>query len=195
MDGRSAWVLSLVLSACTVSDGRATGPATPLSGGPADNPGGGTGDAGDETGDGESTGGHGSSSTDDEGTTSGEAESGSQGEASGGDEIPAGHCDPLSLDACPEHEVCVFVQAYFRCFADASGPIGATGDSCQFENVCDPGLFCSLDVPCSDGVIGCCTPFCDLTAADPCTAGSCVPYFPDGSPFPWLEDLGYCDGV
>lgn len=100
-------------------------------------------------------------------------------------------CDPLAQN-CNEGEGCYPVEETFACAPDVSQEDGALGDPCEFINVCDPGLFCALpgDVPDAimpdcDGALGCCVPFCDPTAADPCPypgfeTAECVPWFGDG---------------
>jgi len=106
-------------------------------------------------------------------------------------------CDPLLQD-CDAGEGCYLVGDEFFCAPDASGAQGADGDPCEFINVCDPGGIC-LDPfaseGCDLGFAGCCTSFCDLTAAgDPCPAltEECVPIYEMGVAPPGLEDVGVC---
>jgi len=107
-------------------------------------------------------------------------------------------CHPLE-EPCPPDEVCVpgWGSELF-CVFDASGDAGAAGDPCEFVNACNPGLFCaSVDyVPDCEGNIGCCTPFCDLLAADPCPGAvpevECIPWFEEGQAPPGYETLGVC---
>jgi hypothetical protein len=95
-------------------------------------------------------------------------------------------CCPLEQD-CPEGQGCYAVSDSFSCAPDASGDQGAFGDSCEFINVCDPGMVC-LDssvvppgLPC-EGAAGCCTPFC--------VAGSswCSELDPTMDCMPWYEE-------
>lgn len=83
-------------------------------------------------------------------------------------------CDPILQD-CGEGEGCYPTGAEaFACVPDASDQAeggGAIGTSCEFLNACDPGSFCADGslIPGCEGT-GCCTPFCDLAAADGCDA-------------------------
>lgn len=81
------------------------------------------------------------------------------------------NCDPLAQD-CHESQGCYAVYQTFQCAPDASGDGGAAGTPCQYINVCDPGNHCAPpdQVPGCAGDEGCCTPFCDVDAADPCEA-------------------------
>lgn len=107
--------------------------------------------------------------------------------------LPA--CDPLLQD-CAAGDGCYLVGDDFVCAPDASGAQGVDGDDCAFINVCDPGLYCadSTSVEACFG-IGCCTPFCDLSApGDPCPAVTeeCVAVYPMGMAPLGLEDVGVC---
>jgi hypothetical protein len=81
-------------------------------------------------------------------------------------------CDPLAMD-CGEGQTCLpLFGDDFMCSLDLSGDGGAAGDPCEYFNGCDPGLVC-LDasyLPSCESA-GCCTPFCDVTDPDACTAG------------------------
>ncbi len=104
-------------------------------------------------------------------------------------------CDPLGSD-CQPGQVCVPQQDDFQCVPDASGPMGAAGDPCEFINVCDPGLGCfpaELTPGCLGGA-GCCTAYCNIgDAMPPCQDGQqCLPYYTPGSAPDGLEDLGVC---
>jgi hypothetical protein len=187
-------VLGVLLSSCSVGDDDPWQPAASVG------PQGESSGAGEdhETGDAASSGSTADSGSIDESSTA-ESDATGEGEStSDTDDEPGAACHPLLQD-CAADEVCIFVDEPLpQCAADASGRYGAAGEPCEFANVCDAGLFCAgaRSVACPDDVVGCCTPFCDLTAArSPCTAGSCVPYFPDGSPTPDLANLGYCDAV
>jgi len=152
------------------------------------------------TGEMESTSSSSSSTGDDTtGSSSGEASSSSTGV-----EYPPaagwGDCQTIPEEfACLPDEVCVpGWGSEFFCVFDASGDAGAAGDPCEFVNACNPGLFCaSVDyVPDCEGNIGCCTPFCDLLAADPCPGAvpevECIPWFEEGQAPPGYETLGVC---
>ncbi|MEM6991785.1 MAG: hypothetical protein AAF721_14860 [Myxococcota bacterium] len=102
-------------------------------------------------------------------------------------------CDPF-LQACPEGMGCFDVDfGAFVCWDVADVPI-ADLDECPGNTLCMPGSFCApaaLLADCSGS--RCCTPHCDLQAADPCPAVdaalSCVEY---GSPERDHSDLGVC---
>ncbi|MBC8067026.1 MAG: ribulose phosphate epimerase [Deltaproteobacteria bacterium] len=93
-------------------------------------------------------------------------------------------CDPVVQD-CRDDYGCYPQGEGFQCFADASGDSGAPGEPCEFPNVCDPGSACigAELVPECQGS-GCCSPFCDLAAADDCAASIpgtvCTPWFSGG---------------
>lgn len=83
--------------------------------------------------------------------------------------------------------------------------MGALGEPCEFINVCDPGLFCALASYVPDAVVhdcgggpGCCTPYCDAMAADPCPqpgyeAAECIPWFDEGEAPPCYSGVvGAC---
>ena len=106
-------------------------------------------------------------------------------------------CDPLLQD-CAEGEGCFGIQGGYVCAPDASGEMGTYGDPCEALNVCDPGLECSpaATVPGCTGSLGCCSPYCDTEAMDPCPgeAGGqeCVPAFAENDAPPGYEDVGVC---
>jgi hypothetical protein len=91
------------------------------------------------------------------------------------------NCDPLA-QSCAEGEACYPAVDSFSCVPDVSGRDGIAGDTCEFINVCDPGLFCAdaRHLPACDGA-SCCTPFCNLEEPDDCNAhlpGTvCTPWF------------------
>src|SRR5690606_20412294 len=97
-------------------------------------------------------------------------------------------CDPLVQD-CPMGWACYY-EMYtdeFSCAPDASGREGGIASSCEYVNVCDPGLACldASTVPgCPAGSWGCCTPYCAVVGPDPCPGllpgSTCVPLFEDG---------------
>jgi hypothetical protein len=112
-------------------------------------------------------------------------------------------CDPLEQD-CPGGQACVGIQDAWSCAPDASGDMGAYGDSCEFVNACDPGLAC-LDsstvppgLPC-EGAGGCCTEVCDITdpLGDQQCAGAaegqtCQAWYEEGEAPAILEHVGVC---
>ncbi len=110
-------------------------------------------------------------------------------------------CDPLLQD-CVDIAACLPAAGseFFTCIIDASGEAGASGDPCEFINACDPGLFCAgaESVPDCAGANGCCSEFCDITAADPnsfCMAGNgqeCIPWYADGDAPPGYDHVGAC---
>jgi len=110
-------------------------------------------------------------------------------------------CDPLEQN-CAEGDACYAIGDAFVCAPDASDPdLGNYLNPCEYINACKPGLGCfdAAGVPGCTGV-GCCTPFCDVTAPDasatcPGAAGGqqCVPYFEEGqAPMAELADVGVC---
>ncbi|MBC8071263.1 MAG: hypothetical protein IAG13_23260 [Deltaproteobacteria bacterium] len=102
-------------------------------------------------------------------------------------------CDPIAQD-CPAAQGCYPVQDDLECAADASGEAGGAGTPCEFVNACDPGLLCAdaEDLPSCESSVGCCTPFCDLEAAD-CPAGTeCTAWFEPGDAPVGYEHVGAC---
>ena len=109
-------------------------------------------------------------------------------------------CDPLAQD-CTNGQNCYPIDDGFACAPDAGGEQGAYGEGCEFLNVCDAGLFCANPdaVPDCAGAAGCCSEFCDLSAADPDAACSgaaggqvCTPWYEEGQSPPGYEDVGAC---
>lgn len=105
-------------------------------------------------------------------------------------------CCPLEQD-CPEGEACYAVDQDFECALDASGDAGSFGDSCEFLNVCDPGLLCldSAFVPDCESSVGCCTPFCGLRSSacsDLDATMDCVAWFEEGEGPAGSEHIGAC---
>jgi hypothetical protein len=75
--------------------------------------------------------------------------------------------------------------------------MGAYGDSCEYLNVCDPGLWCAdaTVVPGCAGSIGCCSEFCELSNPDATCMGAgqeCTAYYEEGQAPPGYEDVGVC---
>jgi len=108
-------------------------------------------------------------------------------------------CDALAQE-CGELWVCVSspLPGNFECQHDASGSQGAYGSACESINGCDPGLAC-LDpaaVPEADceGDAGCCSPYCDLMAANSCPGQGqiCDHIWEPGDEAPGLEHVGVC---
>ena len=107
-------------------------------------------------------------------------------------------CDPLLQD-CPGKDLCLPIGDGFICVIDVSGDMGQTNDPCEFANSCDKGLVClntaSASSACMQGSPGCCQPFCDFTAMDPCPNPDqkCVQWFDPMMPIPpGFEDVGVC---
>ena len=109
-------------------------------------------------------------------------------------------CEPLAQD-CPRGQGCFPVDRGWVCAPDASGSSGQYGDTCEFINVCDPGLVCiaSWAVPGCEGALGCCSEICDLN--DPagdgqCSGASagqvCLQWYPDGAAPAGYENVGIC---
>lgn len=105
-------------------------------------------------------------------------------------------CHPLLQD-CPNGQSCIDTpNGNFICFTDASGTAGLDGDPCppaDGENSCDPGMWCGAGSSgCNDPK--CCTPYCDVTGADDCTAPDvCTSFYgdPNSGP-PMYQDVGVC---
>jgi hypothetical protein len=104
-------------------------------------------------------------------------------------------CDPLA-QTCNEGMGCYGVNETFACAPDASADDGAFGDSCEFINVCDPGLYCAApEVVPNCNASGCCSAFCDITAANYCPGigQQCVRWYGVGQAPPGLENVGACE--
>lgn len=103
-------------------------------------------------------------------------------------------CHPLVQD-CAVDEVCVPFATGSTCLPDASGPAGQYHDPCTAPNACDPGFLCTNPAFVPDCASACCSPFCDLTADDPCPGMptlSCIPLYNPGDAPPGDENLGAC---
>jgi hypothetical protein len=103
-------------------------------------------------------------------------------------------CDPLAQD-CPPGFGCWGIDDDFVCAPDAGGDTGAYGDPCEFLNVCDPGLACvNPDVVPGCASAGCCSPFCNVAAAENCPGEGqeCIPWFDPESAPPGYENVGIC---
>ncbi len=112
-------------------------------------------------------------------------------------------CDPLIQD-CMAGELCIGDpnSDNFVCVLDDSGGMSPEGTSCEFANVCNPGLMCVSPEfypnPACEEALGCCAPFCDLDDGDEgCQDLSvidavCVPYHDPGEAPPGLENVGVC---
>lgn len=117
----------------------------------------------------------------------------------GGSSIPAfciEPCHPLDPESCPDGQGCYPSATSTACAPDASGPdLGAAFDPCEFTNACDAGLVClgaALVGACPEGVVRCCTPWCDVTAPVCPEPTSCIPAYEPGSEQPGQEDVGAC---
>ena len=104
-------------------------------------------------------------------------------------------CCPIEQD-CRDGQGCYPVADTFLCAPDAGGESGAYLDSCEFLNVCDPGLFCANPevLPPCEGA-GCCAPFCEVgstTCSEYDPALVCVPWFEEGEAPQIYEHTGAC---
>ena len=105
-------------------------------------------------------------------------------------------CDPIGQD-CPDGQGCYPESHGFFC-SNAVGTGGAYGDPCEFLNACEPGLWCAdaSAVPGCRGAVGCCTPLCDVGAANDCPDAAmgqtCVPLFEAGQAPAGYENVGSC---
>lgn len=95
-------------------------------------------------------------------------------------------CDPLAQD-CGPGRACYLAAGTLQCAPHYVNEPGLAGDPCDDNAyVCDPGNTClpAAMVPGCAGATGCCTPFCDASAAGSCDAlqpgTSCVPLFEPG---------------
>jgi hypothetical protein len=100
-------------------------------------------------------------------------------------------CHPLA-PACSGGQGCYpAFENYVCAIPGAAEGSGNDGDECYVIQGCQPGLFCSGATDGCTTESGCCTPFCDLTEADPCGAPEmCTALAED--PMPGLEDVGGC---
>jgi len=112
---------------------------------------------------------------------------------SGAIALCAKQCDPLVQD-CPLDYGCYWAGNGFDCALE--GWPGGDLDNCGMVNDCLPGLACvdQGGLPaCTGDDDDCCTPWCDLDLADPCTQGrSCVAFFAEGQAPLGSEDIGLC---
>ncbi|MCY1006014.1 hypothetical protein OV079_10650 [Nannocystis pusilla] len=107
-------------------------------------------------------------------------------------------CDPLAPD-CEPGDACIPHPngSGFICVIDAGGDEGQLFGACEYVNFCDPGLLCiesRFAAECDQDAIGCCLPYCDLTAPPSCPGAGqeCVPFFEQGQAPAGHEDLGVC---
>jgi hypothetical protein len=104
-------------------------------------------------------------------------------------------CDPLLQD-CDGELGCygVGTQGFVCSLPGYDDGLGNDGDMCYTIQSCKPGLQCTA-TEVLDGCAAsrCCSPFCDLTEADPCAAPeACVAYFEAGTAPPGYENVGLC---
>lgn len=92
-------------------------------------------------------------------------------------------CDPLA-PACPPEAACRGDAAAFTCRTH-SNVVASQGDPCALDDDCEGGQRCvpaALLPECA--ATGCCAPYCDLDADDPCdvaqTGTQCVAEFEPG---------------
>lgn len=108
-------------------------------------------------------------------------------------------CCPVE-QTCAAGQGCYAMDGSFACVEDASDEAGGFRDPCMYINTCDPGLLCVEPdaVPGCEGAQGCCTRFCNVTAAGPCEPTQprmqCAPFFTPGGAPPGFEDVGVCVG-
>ena len=104
-------------------------------------------------------------------------------------------CAPLAPD-CPGTQGCYPADDRFVCAPEISGDEGAFGERCANINACDAGLACidGAAVPGCDAGFGCCSPYCDTTAANACPGEGqeCVPWFDPADAPAGLETTGIC---
>lgn len=104
-------------------------------------------------------------------------------------------CDPLTQD-CADGGLCIATEGDpFVCVIDVSGDAGALFDPCEYLNACDAGLACldsSGSAMCDPRFVGCCLPFCDLTAPVCPADTACAPWYMMGTAPDGLEDVGVC---
>lgn len=104
-------------------------------------------------------------------------------------------CDPLLQD-CGGTLGCYGVgdQGFVCSQPGYDDGLGNDGDMCYTVQSCKPGLGCTAaDVLDGCSASRCCTPYCDLTESDPCTAPEqCVPYYEEGTAPPNYENVGLC---
>ena len=106
-------------------------------------------------------------------------------------------CDPLA-QTCVEGQGCYGWGETFLCMGGHGH--AAPGEPCEFVNACEPGSYCAsaADLSGCQGASGCCAPFCDVNAVDPCPGAAegveCVPWFHEGQVHPSLENVGGCVG-
>ncbi len=111
-------------------------------------------------------------------------------------------CEPILQD-CGEDKVCIpgfGPWDDFVCVLDASGDGGEMFDTCEFANVCDPGLVCvppSAAVECDQNAQGCCVGLCETEELTECGGQyqECMPWslwYPAGEGRPDFENIGIC---
>lgn len=104
-------------------------------------------------------------------------------------------CDPLLQDCSPTLGCYgVGTQGFVCSLPGYDDGLGNDGDMCFTIQSCKPGLQCTAtEVLDGCGAARCCTPFCDLAEADPCSAPeACVAYFEAGTAPPGYENVGLC---
>lgn len=109
-------------------------------------------------------------------------------------------CDPLVQD-CEGNNLCTInPDGGFTCVLDASGGMGPYGTECGAANACNPGLVCGagswVPTPQCESAAYCCTPFCDVEAANDCPGAtdgqSCQALFDETNAPPGFENVGVC---
>lgn len=111
-------------------------------------------------------------------------------------------CDPLVQDCAPGEgcymDAIMVGNTGFVCLPVVQEGHGKTYNApCFGWSSCEPGYACVYDtfLPECDGNGLCCSPWCDITEADPCEkfdpALECIPWF-NKQPPPGLENVGIC---
>ena len=109
------------------------------------------------------------------------------------------NCDPLAQD-CDNGNLCIpsNSEAGYVCVLDASGGMGPYGTPCMYANSCNAGLLCitpeAVPEPDCASASGCCSPYCDLDAANACpgTGQQCEALYEEGMAPPGYENVGIC---
>lgn len=113
-------------------------------------------------------------------------------------------CDPL-IQNCPQDRGCYPDEEAnggtgFICMPTLLFGDGDFGDYCWLLSGCQPGLLCVTPefMPNCDGIVGCCSPLCEIDEPDPCPSFDpdlrCVSWYAGGAspPAPELDQVGIC---
>lgn len=101
-------------------------------------------------------------------------------------------CDPLA-SGCDDGEGCFPVGQSFVCLPAPSDEI-IEPSTCYQSGGCEPGTVCVATEWLSDcDDIGCCTPWCDVSAPVCPLDTECTPWFEEGAEIPpGYENVGVC---